>query len=66
MALKYLKNIYMENPELIAVSSHHIPFNPKEMESEDMKVLPIYLIREPIDRMLSVYKFEKKTKKCTN
>ena len=63
---EYLKNIYIENPELVAVSSHHISFNPNEMVNENMKVLPVYLIREPIDRALSVYKFEKKQKDILN
>jgi len=63
---EYLKKIYTDTPELVAVSSHHIPFNPKVIENEDIAVLPVYFMREPLDRSLSVYKFEKKQKNIQN
>lgn len=63
---EYLKKIYIDTPDLVAVSSHHIPFSPIEIENEDMEVLPVYFMREPVDRALSVYKFEKKQKNIQN
>lgn len=66
--VKYLYDIYKEDQSLIALSSHHIPFDPKDLEkiNDDFNVLPIYFMRDPIDRSLSVYKFEKKQKNVQN
>lgn len=63
---EYLKKIYIDTPELVAVSSHHIPFSPIEIENNNIKVLPVYFMREPIARALSVYKFEKKQENVQN
>lgn len=57
---EYLKHILQERPNLKAISSHHIYFNPKEAETDAIKILPVYFLRHPLERVLSVYKYEKK------
>ncbi len=54
---KYLINYLKEHPNIKALSSHHIWFTlPKHPEFD---FLPVYFIRHPIERIRSVYNFEK-------
>ncbi len=60
---KYLKNYLKENKHLQAISSHHMcyPF-PNLPET---KIIPAYFFRHPIERIRSVYNFERKQKSGT-
>lgn len=55
---EYLKQFILDNPNLKAISSHHL-CNPLP-ESEEFKCIPVYFVRNPVDRIISVYNFEKK------
>lgn len=57
---EYLKQFILDNPNLKAISSHHL-CTPLP-ESEEFKCIPVYFIRNPIERIISVYNFEKKQK----
>lgn len=57
---EYLKQYILDNPNLKAISSHHL-CNPLP-ESDEFKCIPVYFVRNPIDRVLSVYNFERKQK----
>lgn len=59
----YLKSLIAENKTLKSISSHHIYFNPKEAESNNVKIIPVYFLRHPIERIKSVYNFEKQQPK---
>ena len=52
--------ILEEKQKIAAISSHTISFPPPE--HEDWTVFPIVFIRHPLDRLLSMYNFEKKQK----
>ena len=54
--MKYLNEFIQSRPELIAVSSHHMPFMP-EQEKDYWWLI---LLRDPIRRVKSVYDFEVK------
>ena len=54
--LNYLDNFLYEHPEIIALSSHHMPFFPEHGKSYYWLVL----LREPLRRARSVYDFEVK------
>lgn len=58
---EYLKQFILDNPNLQAISSHHL-CNPLP-ESDEFKCIPVYFVRNPIDRVLSVYNFERKQKR---
>ncbi|MBW7470473.1 sulfotransferase family 2 domain-containing protein [Marinobacter sp. M216] len=58
---EYLKQFILDNPNLKAISSHHL-CNPLP-ESDEFKCIPVYFVRNPIDRVLSVYNFERKQKR---
>jgi len=51
--IKYLE----ENPKIKALSSHHIWFH--FSQNENIELIPIYILRHPIERIRSVYNFEK-------
>lgn len=51
--LKYLD----EHPKIKALSSHHIWFHLSQ--NKDYEFIPIYILRHPIERIKSVYNFEK-------
>lgn len=55
---EYLKQFILDNPNLKALSSHHL-CNPLP-ESDEFKCIPVYFVRNPIDRIISVYNFERK------
>jgi hypothetical protein len=58
---EYLKQFIMDNPNLKAISSHHL-CNPLP-ESDEFTCIPVYFVRNPIDRVVSVYNFECKQKR---
>lgn len=58
---EYLKQFILDNPNLKAISSHHL-CNPLP-ESDEFKCIPVYFVRNPIDRVLSVYNFERRQKR---
>jgi len=55
---EYLVRYLRENPDIKALSSHHIWFNMPV--SNDLKLISIMFLRHPIERMRSVYNFERK------
>ncbi|MFH1216836.1 MAG: hypothetical protein V1706_10095 [Pseudomonadota bacterium] len=55
---QYLEEFLDANPELKAISSHHVQF-PLPASRDDLQILPAIFIRHPIDRVGSVYSFEK-------
>lgn len=58
----YLNEFLKQNPQIQALSSHHLC---DTSPIEDLHVIPIYLLRHPIERVLSVYNFERKQKANT-
>jgi len=52
----YLIDFLMKNPEVRALSSHAIRFSPPK--HDELELIPVYLIRHPIERIRSVYNFE--------
>ena len=60
---EYLKQFILDNPNIKAISSHHL-CNPLP-ESDKFKCIPVYFLRNPIDRVVSVYKFERKQARVT-
>ncbi len=58
----YLSAFLKQNPQIQAISSHHLC---DTSPIEDLHVIPIYLLRHPIERVLSVYNFERKQKANT-
>jgi hypothetical protein len=57
----YLKQFILDNPNLKAISSHHL-CNPLP-KSDEFTCIPVYFVRNPIERIISVYNFERKQKK---
>jgi len=54
----YLDEFIMDNPNLKAIASHHL-CNPLPV-SKHYTCLPVFFLRNPIERVVSVYNFEKK------
>lgn len=54
----YLERYLIENDGLKAISSHHVL--PPYPENNAFNIIPAFLLRHPIDRIGSVYEFEKK------
>ena len=54
----FLAHFLGDHPELKAISSHHLQF-PLSDRDEALQIMPAMLIRHPIDRVGSVYGFEK-------
>jgi hypothetical protein len=54
----YLKRFLEENNELQALSSHWLPLPPPSIE--DRRLLPVLFLRDPIERIASVYEFERR------
>lgn len=54
----YLIQYLTDHPQIKALSSHHIWFNMPEHHS--LELIPVLFLRHPIERMRSVYDFEKK------
>lgn len=59
----YLASFIQENPYLKVISSHHVRLPLPELP--DLDILPLFMIRHPLDRVESVYKFERKQRADT-
>lgn len=55
---QYLIRYLVENPHIKALSSHHIWFNMPL--HPNIELIPVVFLRHPIERMRSVYDFERK------
>jgi len=56
--MNYLEKYLDTHPKVQAFSSHSVHFLPKD--TDKYHFLPVYFLRHPIDRIRSVYSFEKK------
>jgi hypothetical protein len=59
----HLAQLVNENPHLCAVSSHHMTGDLPELP--EVSFIPIYLLRHPIERIRSVYDFERRQRGST-
>ena len=55
---RYLAELVSETPQLRALSSHHLCSPRPEMD--DVTFHPVYFLRHPIERIASVYAFERR------
>jgi hypothetical protein len=55
---RHVSELLVQRPELKALSSHHLVHRMPEVE--DCLIVPIYLLRHPIERIDSVYNFERR------
>lgn len=55
---EYLRRYILDHPELRALSSHHMPLPPPA--ADGLVVLVAVFIRHPIERIRSVYEFERR------
>ena len=55
---KHLAEFVHEHPSLCALSSHHLCFPRPEID--DVVFHPVYFVRHPIERIASVYSFERR------
>lgn len=53
----FLKPFIRDNPELKAISSHHMQFPAPKINNID--IIPAILLRHPVARIISVYNFER-------
>jgi hypothetical protein len=53
----YLTQYLLDNPHINAISSHHLC---DTSTIAGIEIVPMYLLRHPIERILSVYRFEHK------
>ncbi len=60
---KYLLQYLNEHPEIKALSSHHLWFNPAS--DDRFQFIPVLFLRHPIERMRSVYNFERQQQSDT-
>jgi hypothetical protein len=60
---EYLGPFLQKHSNIKAISSHHIRFPLPELP--DTQILPAFILRHPIDRVGSVYSFERKQKAQT-
>ena len=58
----YLKQYLLDNPDVRAISSHHLC---DTATVQEIDIIPIYMLRHPIERILSVYNFERKQESST-
>lgn len=56
--LNYLRRFLEDNPDTVAVSSHRVHFRVQDVDG--FRFFPVYFLRDPIERVRSVYNFEKK------
>jgi hypothetical protein len=52
----YLIDFLKKNPKILALSSHHVWFHFKA--DDEIELIPVYLLRHPVERIRSVYNFE--------
>jgi len=55
---EFLAEYLNERENVIAISSHHMCF--PSLPYSNIKIIPLYILRHPIERIMSVYNFEKK------
>jgi hypothetical protein len=55
---KQLENLVNSRPDICAISSHNMTRNTPEMPG--VSFIPVYLLRHPIERVWSVYNFERR------
>ena len=53
----YLTQYLLDNPHINAISSHHLC---DTSAIDGIDIIPVYILRHPIERILSVYNFERK------
>lgn len=53
----YLRDYLLARPEVQALSSHHLCY--PLPEHPDFRCIPVYFLRDPIERVVSVYNFER-------
>lgn len=56
--MPYLQGFLAGRPRLAAISSHHMPFDP-DFQAPGLVFWDMFLLRDPIARALSVYRYEK-------
>lgn len=61
--MSYLTEYFDKHPKIEAFSSHSIYFMPENTEKYSFH--PVYFLRHPVDRIRSVYSFEKKQMPAT-
>ncbi len=61
----YLSNFIDSNPELEAFASHHLYWCMPLPERPSLNIIPCFLLRHPIERVRSVYTFERRQKSDT-
>ncbi|GAB2191907.1 hypothetical protein MAH1_35160 [Sessilibacter sp. MAH1] len=59
----YLAQFILDNPDIKAISSHHL-CNPLPISNE-FQCIPVYFIRNPLERIISVYEYERKQRTGT-
>ncbi|MDP5054162.1 MAG: hypothetical protein NWP69_10245 [Congregibacter sp.] len=55
---QYLADFLKNNPQIRALSSHWLPL--PLPQSQQLRLIPLVLLRDPIERILSVYEFERR------
>ncbi len=55
---RHVAELLEQNPQLQAISSHHLCHRMPQLP--DGKIFPVYLLRHPIERIDSVYNFERR------
>ena len=55
----YLTQYLLDNPQINAISSHHLC---ETSAIDEIDIIPVFLLRHPIERILSVYTFEREQK----
>ena len=55
----YLTQYLLDNPQINAISSHHLC---ETSTIDEIDIIPVFLLRHPIERILSVYTFEREQK----
>jgi hypothetical protein len=54
----HVRELLEEKPDLVAMSSHHMTVRMPEIEG--VEIVPVYILRHPIERIASVYEFERR------
>lgn len=55
--MPYVERIVTDSPQLVAISSHHMPFSP-EHASATRRFWHLFMLRRPLSRALSAYRYE--------
>ena len=56
--MRHVERLLRDNESLSALSSHHMPVVRTNLPG--VTLLPLYLVRHPLERIVSVYEFERK------